>query len=58
MVTGRFGITDHYATQARNLGTSMSVFTKFCSAVKGLDRDNFDGKLFENYFKNLGSRQL
>ena len=49
MVTGRYGITDHYATQARKLSVPMNKFVKFCSTVKGLDRDNFDGKLFENY---------
>ena len=49
MVTGRYGITDHYAVQSMKLGISMNKFIKFCSTVKGLDRDNFDKKLLEEY---------
>ena len=53
MVTGRYGITDHYAVQAMKwddgLGFTMNSFIKFCSTVKGLDRDNFDKKLLEDY---------
>jgi len=52
MVTGRYGITDHYATQARKLELDMNTFVKFCSTVTGLDRDNFDKNLlisFESY---------
>ena len=45
MVTGRYGITDHYAVQAMKLGVSMSDFIKFCSKVTELDRDNFNNKL-------------
>ena len=45
MVTGRYGITDHYAVQAMKLGVSMSDFIKFCSKVSELDRDNFNNKL-------------
>jgi hypothetical protein len=54
MVTGRYGITDHYAVQAMKtwddgLGITMNSFIKFCSTVKGLDRDNFNKKLLEDY---------
>ena len=53
MVTGRYGITDHYAVQAMKwddgLGFTMNSFIKFCSTVKGLDRDNFNKKLLEDY---------
>ena len=42
MVTGRYGITDHYAVQSMKLGIPMNDFIKFCSTVKGLYRDNFD----------------
>ena len=49
MVTGRYGITDHYAVQAMKLGVTMNSFIKFCSTVKELDRDNFDMKLLEDY---------
>ena len=47
MVTGRYGITDHYAVQAQKLGVPMNDFIKFCSTVDGLDRDNFNDKLME-----------
>ena len=49
MVTGRYGITDHYATQARKLNVPMNTFSTFCSTVSGLYRDNFDKKLMEDY---------
>ena len=49
MVTGRYGITDHYATQARKLNVDMNDFIKFCSTVTGLDRDNFDKNLIGGY---------
>jgi hypothetical protein len=49
MVTGRYGITDHYATQARKLNLDMNTFIKFCSTVTDLDRDNFDKNLLGGY---------
>ena len=49
MVTGRYGITDHYAVQARKLNLPMNTFSSFCSTVSGLYRDNFDKKLMEDY---------
>ena len=49
MVTGRYSITDHYATQARKLNLDMKSFSEFCNTVEGLDRDNFDKKLLENW---------
>ena len=49
IVTGRYGITDHYATQARKLNLDMSIFITFCSTVSGLYRDNFDKKLLEDF---------
>jgi hypothetical protein len=52
MVTGRFGITDHYATQARKLDVDMYDFIEFCSTVEGLDRDNFDKNLLIELMKN------
>ena len=53
MVTGRYGITDHYAVQAKKLGVPMNDFIRFCSTVIELDRDNFNNKLLENYeYKN------
>ena len=45
MVTGRYGITDHYAVQAMKLGVPMNDFIEFCSKVSELDRDNFNNKL-------------
>ena len=49
MVTGRYGITDHYATQARKLDLDMNTFIKFCSTVTGLNRDNFDKNLLVSF---------
>jgi 4-hydroxy 2-oxovalerate aldolase len=49
MVTGRYGITDHYATQARKLELDMNTFVKFCSTVTGLNRDNFDKNLLVSF---------
>ena len=51
MVTGRYGITDHYAVQARKLNIPMNTFSNFCSTVSELYRDNFDKTLMENYIK-------
>jgi pyruvate/oxaloacetate carboxyltransferase len=51
MVTGRYGITDHYAVQARKLNLPMNTFSSFCSTVVGLYRDNFDKTLLEDYIK-------
>ena len=51
MVTGRYGITDHYAVQARKVNMSMREFVSFCSTVSGLHRDNFDKTLLEEYIK-------
>ncbi|MAG25126.1 hypothetical protein CMI47_06055 [Candidatus Pacearchaeota archaeon] len=49
LVTGRYGITDHYATQARKNKLTMEEFSFFCKTVSGLDRDNFDKKLLEEF---------
>ncbi len=51
MVTGRYGITDHYAVQAKKANLSMNEFVNFCSTVSGLYRDNFDKTLLEEYIK-------
>ena len=51
MITGRYGITDNYATQAIKLNIDMNVFTTFCSTILDLSRDNFDKNLLENYIK-------
>lgn len=51
MVTGRYGITDNYATQAIKLEIPIGLFTQFCSTVKNLYRDNFSKHLLENYIK-------
>ncbi len=53
MVTGRYGITDHYATQARKLNVPMSKFILFCDLVKGLDRDNFNKELLLLYYHGV-----
>ena len=51
MVTGRFGITDNYATQAMKLELPMDVFINFCNTIQGLYKDNFDFNLLKNYIK-------
>jgi len=49
MVTGRFGITDNYATQAMKLEFPMNTFVNFCKHIEGLYRDNFDKDLLYNW---------
>ena len=51
MVTGRYGITDHYAVQARKQNLPMNTFSTFCSTVSGLYRDNFNNKLLEEFIR-------
>jgi len=51
LVTGKIGITDNYATQAIKLCVPMSTFSLFCKTITGLNRDNFDSSLLENYIK-------
>ena len=51
IVTGRFGITDNYATQALKLKLNMDTFNKFCSTISGLNKDNFNKLLLEEYIK-------
>jgi len=45
LITSKYGITDNYAAQAKELNIPMIKFNKFCSNVKGVDRDTFDKKL-------------
>jgi isopropylmalate/homocitrate/citramalate synthase len=49
LITGRYGITDHYATQARKNNLTMEKFSSFCKTVSGLYRDNFDKNLLEEF---------
>ena len=49
MVTGRFGITDNYATQAMKLEFPMNKFVNFCKHIRGLYKDNFDKNLLINW---------
>ena len=49
MVTGRYGITDNYTTQAMKIKLPMNIFNRFCSTVSGLYKDNFDKTLLENF---------
>jgi 4-hydroxy 2-oxovalerate aldolase len=51
MVTGRFGITDNYASQAIKNKINTKTFYSFCDTINGLDRDNFDPKLLKDYIK-------
>ena len=49
LITGRYGITDNYATQALKLKTPISKFNTFCSTIAGLKRDNFDKGLLMDF---------
>jgi pyruvate/oxaloacetate carboxyltransferase len=51
LVTGRYGITDNYATQAKKLKVSMNDFINFCCTVSGLQIDNFDKNLLKEFLK-------
>ena len=45
LITSKYGITDNYAAQGKQLNISMKVFDKLCSKIKGTDRDTFNKKL-------------
>jgi hypothetical protein len=45
LITSKYGITDNYAAQAKQLMMPMDKFDKFASNVKGLNRDSFNKKL-------------
>ena len=51
LVTGKIGITDNYANQAMKMRVPMSIFSSFCQTIAGLNRDNFDSSLLENFIK-------
>ena len=51
LVTGKVGITDNYATQAIKLNAPMEIFCSFCKTITGLNRDNFDPSLLEDFLK-------
>lgn len=53
LITGRFGITDNYATQAIALQFPPETFSDFCQSLNGVDRDNFNQKLLEDYINEL-----
>ena len=45
LITSKYGITDNYAAQAKELKISMDKFDKFCSSVKGTNRDTYNKEL-------------
>ena len=45
LITSKYGITDNYAAQAKQLMLPMDTFDRFASNVKGINRDSFDKKL-------------
>jgi|TARA_B100001079_G_C16397651_1_gene509817 4-hydroxy 2-oxovalerate aldolase len=45
LITSKYNITDNYAAQGKQLSVPMNKFEKFCSRVKGIDRDTFNKKL-------------
>jgi 4-hydroxy 2-oxovalerate aldolase len=49
LVTGRYGITDNYATQAEKLKIPMNKFINFCCGVSGLKIDNFDKNILKEF---------
>jgi len=46
-VTGRYNMTDNYATQAIKLKVPMDTFIEFCSTVSGDEKGYFNKKLLE-----------
>lgn len=53
LITGRFGITDNYATQAINLSFPPEPFSDFCRSLDGVYRDNFEKELLKDYINEL-----
>ena len=45
LITSKYGITDNYAAQAKQLMLPMDKFDRFASNVKGIKRDSFNKKL-------------
>ena len=45
LITSKYGITDIYAAQGKQLNIPMDKFDKLCSDVKGINRDTFNKKL-------------
>ena len=45
LITSKYGITDNYAAQGKQLNIPMDKFDKLCSDVKGINRDTFNKKL-------------
>ena len=45
LITSKYNITDNYAAQGKQLSIPMKKFEKFCSQVKGTDRDSFNKNL-------------
>ena len=45
IVTGTYGITDNYATQAVKKNMPLQSFVDFCHTIEGLQKDNFNKNL-------------
>lgn len=45
IVTGTYGITDNYATQAVKQNMPLQSFVDFCHTIEGLQKDNFNKNL-------------
>jgi 4-hydroxy 2-oxovalerate aldolase len=49
LITGTYGITDNYATQAAKKNIPIQVFADFCHSLKGLQKDNFNKNLISQF---------
>lgn len=48
-ITGKFGITDNYATNAIKYNLKIKDFYDMCTSISGLSKDNYDMNIVHNY---------
>ena len=47
LITAKYGLTDNYATEAKNKSMQIKLFSKICKKVEGKDKDNFNKRYFK-----------
>ena len=52
LITSKYSITDNYADQAMKYQLSVIEFDKFCSSLKGIDKNNINNLLLKNFINH------
>ena len=42
LITSKYGLTDNYAKQGKDLQMNIKIFDKICSSISGQDKDTYD----------------